>query len=733
MIPQLDEDGPESRLIPGPSPGTLDYFITLDLGSESMAACFQHQDDSRPVTINLQAISHKLRPQSPGQDPIDLLRERDTNGISHRLRTRISLRERKQPSPLPERHAGLSFLNGYDDSLFEFFHLIGEALGSERLIPNPKLLFQTGIRAIIPKIAGPDGARVRYEPAELLQHLTVQILNNFVLNATELQDAARGRGQEDFDPRSALVTITVPNVYSLTHVRRLEDFVRQHIDVGAVETMYESDAVAHFMMGALPDDPDNVKEVKLRISKTLGSQHRGTDARNCLLLTIDIGKGTTDLSLFNYDFNHDARSFTYDVLGRTGRSHGGARLSYILAEYLNERIQRVLDAFETDSAIDPLLRKGIEERRRYMSLLSQPARASGRGSILRAAETLIESLKSAIDETYRININPLEKLIGELVEVLAQEINTSSAIGPLLGTQNPQLERLGQQMQSLRDALTAALRFPEVLPGGSDPLAPLKRIWGVLSRRTGTADEAYSQLRERLEGYVRENVEEPLTWLMEMAEAREPSKRSGQLFREAQNRIFVVVAGQASLFEPIRRMIKETVRGRLNIPSDPGGNLLFLPSRLAKLACCFGAQWYHRAALRCNNPEEIMGTYGFLRRAVPFRLVNLDMRIFNQKRESQPVDLANGHYWFIFQPRYLPPGEMSYEQLDSDAVAYIRTFSFNQGGEVTVRYRGWRERIEVAEGGNVFDVNYVATFGDVASEVEDIYFKTWPEAVPNES
>jgi hypothetical protein len=711
----------------------LEYFVSLDLGSESMAASFQHRNGLRPVIINLQAMAGRLRPQAAGMDPVDLLRDDDQQTISPRLRTRVSLRERKQPSPLPDDHAILSLEKGSGDSIFEFFHFEGEALGSERLIPNPKLLFQTGIRAVIPRIEGPNG-KVQYEPAEILQHMTVQILNNFVLNAKELQDDALSRGYAAFDRSKAHLTITVPNVYSLTHVRRLESFIRRHVGVGDVQTMYESDAIAHFMIGKLPDDPLEVKEMKNRIGRAL-EQSKGADVGNCLVLTIDVGKGTTDLSLFNYDFNHKAKTFTHDVLGRTGRSHGGARLSFILADHLNSQICHVLKVFEGDSRTDALLRKAIVERRPYVSLLSQPDRAAGRGSILGAAEKLIEAVKRRIDERYRIEIAPLEDLIKKLADILVQEIAGASAIGPLLaGAQTPEVAHMEQQMKSLRDALIASLRFPEVLPGGSGAFSTLHRVLARFLRKQQTTDGPFFRLRERLERYVQQNVEEPLAWLVEMAEAREqPARRRRQLFTDSQDRVFVVVAGQASRFEPIRRAIRDKVRETLNISTDSGGNLLFMPSALAKMSCCFGSQWYYRAALHCSNPEEIMGTYAFARQAAPFGLVNLDMRIFNQKNEQQPVNLANGDYWLIFQPRHLPKGHMSSENLDPDTVAYIRTFSFSQGGQIEVCYRGWGNSIELTEGDVVSEVEYEATFGDVGEEVEEIYVKTWPEAVRHES
>jgi hypothetical protein len=740
---------------PGITP-SLPYLITLDLGSESMAACFQHRSGQRPIPIKLQALASELYPQEAGKTSLELLREDDGKTLSPRLRTRISLRERKQPTPLPPEHAAIRFEKGPGDSIFTFFHREGAALSSNLLIPNPKLLFQTGIREIVPWVPGPQGYEIQYEPAELLQHLTVQVVNNFVLRAKDIELEARRRGQPKLDPKLIHLTITVPNIYSLTHIKQLEDFVRAHTDVGWVSTMYESDAIAHFMLGRLADDPPEVVEIKKKIDGALEPSADGhQEVSYCRILTIDIGKGTTDISLFNYDRNHRANKFTHDVLGRTGRSHGGAKLSYIFAEHLHTRIQQVLDRFEADPSIAPAMKDAIKARRPYVSLKSQPDQASGRGSVLGAAEKLTEAIKHGLNEDYQFKDGTnLEPRVHDLAKVLRQEIAAASSIGPIIAGLSPspqtsgasapaippEAQKLLEQLTSLEKAIAVALRFPSELPS----LSSARNTWSrLLSWRTKRAaakpsDDAFHRLRALLDAYVQENVDQPLAWLLEMAKGREGvQKKGGSLFSSGDDLLppdttFVVVAGQASRFEPLRRAIRNWVKEQINISVEPGGNLLFLEGALAKFSCSFGAEWFFRAALRCNNPGEIMGTYGFLQRFAPHALVNVDMQEFNQKRE-QILELSDGDHWLIFQPRHFPPGRIPSAELSKDTVAYIRTFSFNRGGRVRFRYRGGGKGIEIAEGDGPFEeVVFESTFGDVGSEIDEIYVKTWPETVPNE-
>lgn len=731
----------------------LEYFIGLDLGSESMAACFQHRDANRPETIDLQARAQELKNWQPGMIPIDLLYEETANGrrVSHRLRTRISLREKRQPSPLPKEHAALRFESDYDRCLFNYFHLEGEALSSEYLIPNPKLLFQTGIRDVIPWIPGPDGWDVQYEPDELLAHMTIQVLNNLVLKANELEADARRRRHAHFDPRTAHLTITVPNVYSLTHIKRLEDFVRLHTDVGAVHTMYESDAIAHFMLGDLPGAPQDVAAMQKRIAEALS--RRGRDASNCRVLTIDIGKGTTDLSLFNYDMNHQGGgSFTHDVLGRTGRSHGGARLSYILVEHLDERIQAVLDAMERSPDLPELVQQAIADKRSSVRLLKQPPRSAARGTILGAAENLVEAYKRGLDENYSLVPDvQLEPLAANLAQVICQEIGTASAVSLILASTDPSAgavqapgtpappseeEEVRQAMELLQERLENAVSFPHDLPGGTHSSSSgLRRLFrrerNASAPPLAAADPAFLKLRQDLEDYVRQNVEDPLSWLIEMALLREQGDRRLRGRRIDSEETFVIVAGQASRFAPIQKAIRAQVASNLSISVED--HLLFLPDKLAKLACCFGAQWYFRAALSCNNPEEIMGTYSFLRRFAAYELVNLDMRTFNQKGETQQIELMKGQYWLVFQPRAPKGSRVPLEEVDRESMAFVRTFTFQNGGKVRVRYLGWGRSIEIAEGDQAFDpVEFEATFGNVGSDVDDVYRKTWPEAVRHE-
>lgn len=587
---------------------------------------------------------------------------------------------------------------------------------------------------MVPWVRDSEGRRVRYEPAELLEHLTAQILNNFVLKAKELREDAQHRGHPDFDRKRTHLTITVPSTYSPTHIRRLERFIRRHVDVGVVETMYESDAVAHFMMDMLTDELPEVRDMKLHIARKLRASARVGTA-SLRLVTIDIGRGTTDFSLFHFDLDHSARTFTYNVLARTGRGHGGARLSYILAEHMNVRISSVLDSFSEDPELDPRVKHAIQERRSRMSVLDQPDTAVGRGTVLHAAERLTEAIKRNLDDDYQVRASAsLDTFAMDLASVLCQEIAHATSIVPILALAGPVVDetaearRLWSEIEKIREALAAALCLPPALPTARK--SGLNRILSRFGNPSSPVDDAFVELRERLEHYIRRTVDNPLQQLIEMAEGRDKEGKRRGLFSLETVPTFVVVAGQASHFGPIRKAIREQVRETMDLPTGLEGHLLFLPGRLAKLACCLGALWCYRAPLHCNNPEEMLGTYGFLQRFSPFELVNLDMRRLNKMEEPQEVLLMNGEYWLIFQPRYLPPGRMSAAEMDADSVAYIQTFRFSHGGQVRVRYLGLERGMEVSERDRVHEVRIESTVGDIRGREDKIYADTWPDILP---
>jgi len=169
-------------------------YVSLDLGSESMAAYYEDLSGNGEM-VYLQTRAATLLGQSTivaAAQEIDYLTE-ELNGRrkqSPRLRNRISLRDDRQPQQLDETHANLLFQDkaSYEQSLFSYFHTVTGWPPNENILPNPKILFQHQIKAILPRVRSNDGRNVNLSPETLIKHLILQVLQNFVLKSNELKD-----------------------------------------------------------------------------------------------------------------------------------------------------------------------------------------------------------------------------------------------------------------------------------------------------------------------------------------------------------------------------------------------------------------------------------------------------------------------------------------------------------------------------------------------------------------
>lgn len=125
----------------------------------------------------------------------------------------------------------------------------------------------------------------RHLPEPLLKHLTTQIIRNFILKSPQL---------EKVDSQEIHLTLTMPNVYSLTHVEHIKKFVKEHTGVAKVDALYESDAVAYCLFHqTFGKELENFVNFRNKYFNCKADAPR--------ILTIDIGRGTTDLSLIRIE------------------------------------------------------------------------------------------------------------------------------------------------------------------------------------------------------------------------------------------------------------------------------------------------------------------------------------------------------------------------------------------------------------------------------------------------
>ena len=650
-------------------------YVAFDFGSETMAAYYEKKQTLERDMIKLQYHAPTLL----NTNGVDYVWENDKT-ISPRLRTRICLEDNCQPEELSDDHAELDFIgeSNYSKSLFSYFQGSTMKYVNINFLPNPKIPFQEGGEQIIPMVKSDSNSIVKHKPEKLIQHMTTQIIKNFILQSPELKDIS---------PQDIHLTLTMPNVYSLAHVESITDFVRKHTNLASVNYLYESDAVAYFIMSQVTGDQPEIDAIKRRLEgclKNHGKVH---------IMTVDVGKGTTDLSLIQIKsptIKHTSRQ--HFVMARTGCSSGGNLLSYHFVKYYEE-----------------LLKKNSVHDFSFLTILKEDPVEQYR--VLRTLESLIERIKANIDENFQINLSTEEQLGS--IELMADKI--FEIIDPQFRDKPSMME----QHKKLMDEMI---------------LKPLSLVENLTPE--------LSVLKRHIDGYIRINSEEVIDRLVDMAvmkqtvdndDDKKDLQRNNQAeIKEIKELLFakeytiVVIAGQASQFKPLKQAIK-TKLSKMNLTAEQS---LDLKGPLAKESCCKGAVIYQRSMAKSMNQYEIHGTYGFLAATLSeekFKPVN--MSVINFGNEDEVEFYTKQEYQFIFSPQVFGG---HFEEPTEGSIALIKNFT---GTRFKVKYDLDRNKIMVAEvpetdPKNLPKLHYceteLANFGSIR---ESIYPKVWPEVL----
>lgn len=694
-------------------------WVALDLGSESMAAYYEDQE-GRGGMINLQAHSLSLLNTGvmPTARPYLLM---EGTRVSPRLWNRISFKAGAQPRHLDDAHASLEFVRPtndgadgervllpiYERSLFRFFHSIGDWPHPAGVLPNPKILFQQQVMDILAAINVPatDGGHVELIPETLIQHLTLQVIVNFVLNSIELS-----RYQHD----EIHLTITVPNVYSLPHAESIRNFIRNNSpNVADVQVLSESDAVAYYALRRIDEQKDSPELIKFKNEWTKELQRTG---RICLV-TIDVGKGTTDLSCILVENPRKQRSLIDRIKGRgrkseesqqrlhsvqakTGKSSGGNYLNYIFARYYDDRLKTAVEA--NPPGLTNPLPFGFVFKPASDIYLRPQAKA------LAALEGLIDQVKTNMTEDFDVALSTeIQRVkLGEVVD----EILTSIKEDWRNGTQEEQ-----STFENLRNQLMGALWLPNHLT--TPTLWSRFRKLFTSKNSTDAKQDAdlikpsreTEALRAELERYVKENVDQLLDNLQGLV-------REHQAISDDKANIdgsaFVIISGQGSQFRPLRAAINR----RCNQMSIGEGQVLPMKGIESKEACCKGVVNFWRDNMLVVNERELHGTYGcmdFMSGAFePF-----DMKaIKNGGKATLEFDIKST-YLVIFTPRCKEEIEDNAPRINDGATALLRVFP--NESRFTIEYKPETLELTVNE-----ERLAVGNFGNVDSK---IYEKVWPE------
>jgi hypothetical protein len=667
----------------------IKYYVSLDLGSESTAAYYEEVENPQGGMIYLQEHATALvgiEKEDGGWIEADYFMD-DEQNRSPRLRTFFFVDDGRQPFPLPDAHAELDFIGpddtklNYEDSLLKYFRRGDQDV--LKVLPNPKIPFQEGAVKVIPEVTvKPDNkVSVRFEPLVLIQHMTTQIIRNFILKSKPLRNAK---------PEQVHLLLTVPNVYSLTHIEDIRTFVQARTGIAKVEALYESDAVAYsILVDRSGTDLPDIKEFKDQYLKRKNKEE-------LRILTIDVGRGTTDLSLMQiktgYEEGVSGDRQPHFILARTGKSDGGNQLSYLLATYYNERLE---ETFRTEGHL-------INKQMEFSFVAGLTPMHPNQRPVLFRLQLLIEKMKRHISKDYEVELSRAEQI--DLIDPLIDQIFTA-----LAGTTDKEEQdwNTSNAYKGFRKKLQDALYLPG-FPGR------WKTFWHKTKRGSGITSQLID-LKQKLRDYVQENIISLVDQLEIMAASRENMKNEKYIIQKEST--FVVVAGQASQFRPIKAAIEQAF-DNLNLPKE---NILYLTGAAAKEACCRGAISFKKSFNEPMNSEELHGTYGFLN-ANPGRdddvFKPIDMAKLNQAGEYTVTFRFRKMYYLVYSPRVGLTAENAPVRLDG-LTAIIKAFPEEK--EFHVKYD--RQNASLIVNGTKVAV---ATFGDIN---QDIYPKVWPEVV----
>lgn len=723
---------------------TMKYHVALDLGSDSMAAYFASDRESRMVPLQ------EYAPLTVTNRRPDFLRTPDANGemkVSSRLRSRIVLSSNQSDPNLPESHATLDFWDvsqaepmlkdGYRQSIFDFWQPELTPPLMNTTLPNPKVMFQYGVEDAFPAARTLSGEAMHLTPETVAGHLTVQVLRNLVLRAGPLKR---------IDPSEVEVILTVPNVYSVEHADNLRETVERLAGVGRVTTISESDALAYYYLAER--------------RPTVRVQAGDDDAPSAItqILTIDVGRGTTDLSLMQTQrVEGEERVW---VRARTGRSSGGGELTYLFVQFYEREIRRVfrehgeLLAYRSEA----LSREQTEPPMSFLWLKNRALADADPmyGKAFYAMAELVEEVKRAFGEHYLMKTPAsAQGHVQTIVDALMRF--TEYAFIDVPGWKEGKVAEIEQFRQHLVDALNVNAQLGVgrnaslALSNGRSVKGEMNGWWqrtvaGIRgSRRIAVVEPPTVKslpetdrsnldwLARNVRDYVRKNVHHLLVELGTMVANQEDRAEFAQaesLDEKVEialralvepGRTHVVVGGQASQFGPLKRAIYGLFKP---MQGEELAALTMLVGQDAKDACCQGAVIYATSGHQPQNRDALHGSYGFVdvARTEGAGVYPIDTRKLNDEGEDRvrtPSDVAR---YLVFTPGTFGGSD---EEIDEAMLSRLGRF---RGREYCVTYG--RDEGDVIRRLRVDGEEVrLSTFGDLK---DNIWKKVWPDQLPRE-
>lgn len=606
-------------------------------------------------------------------------------GVSPRLRTRHRLRDNQDQPRLTEEHARLQFVdpvgsrhqfrleaNGtrvYDRSVFEIIPNVDAWTAQANELPNPKLAYHYNLASVIPPIRLRTDGELQTTPAELLHHLTAQIVNNLILTDPRIAAAVA-------DGQPVDLVLTVPNIYSPIHRQDLEAMVRAATPVRSVRSVSESDAVILYV----------ASKPQWAVGESAVPYTR--------YVTIDVGKGTVDTSAIETKPSTGRARYTVEALAHGGSSQGGGSVTHLFAEYFAKRMQEALpeltaefashvpleenvlapespvrtvrDVIQNPYALTPLQTLPIDFFRRPPARVLQDAQRyheavtalhelaelakrqmDGEGNLTVGFARLDQptswttcAMRAAVERLVRPFVGepsqdgeaarpglwaialtmPVQELVSQNAVFAFSSVTTATKISPehVQDALHPALATLGRDLMARLCEPWQEADLPQL-----EAESPLRKLGLRLLNRGRESEppppprnghESYAWLRERVNDYVVTNTSDVLQELA-LQVASDPvtsaigrdsmSPERSLEILRGDGALILVVAGQGAQFAPLREKFTEIQRSARRILTA----FRYLAGPEAKTACAEGAVHAASPALEWLHPNRLPGRY----------------------------------------------------------------------------------------------------------------------------
>ncbi len=676
----------------------IKYIAVLDLGSESMFAFVGKEDMTELQQINLQDETNISSWADLNIEDIKVYK--NPNGeLSMRLKNKIAIETKKGHCIKDKnKHAEIDYNgDGYSNTIFQLFQK-DKAFDYDYMC-NPKVIYAKGAKNILPSIKDASGNIVELKPDEYLKHLTAQIANNLILKSEQLKS---------IKPETIKLVITIPNIYSLTHAKELTDFLKDHTKFGEIGYIYESDAVLYASLtsdfNAFERSTRNTLSEKFRLIKEKSNKNN-----KIYLISHDIGKGTTDLSLFT-SFPDESNSEDKHIWinSRTGLTKAGNALDYIFVEFFEHQ---VLEVFYHNNNIST--KKGFSLKNEIESKALQ-------NEINEHIQEVIFRIKKNIE--YK---GSFFKTAYKLPKQLYNDIMRFSNNTVLKNNQNDAFYIVYNLKFACEKIIEANINKGYIQDADKDKL--IKQLYDLFIATSFKKRIFGISLPEKIENKITNYVNEIGKTLPDLLK-HNAKKRAKYISKDGKDEFkvnsntFVIISGQASQFKPLRETVISSYKAYFNVNEK---NIIFLEDKISKHICAIGGFLKEQTKEQhiLKNKNELLADYYLINVGAGEKWLD-----YNQLKKGKEISYqTNGHpslyYYSILDKdddeikKKIRNNKINIENFKS----FIKNFGRN--GKFQIKYNESKKYFEIND--------ETIELGATVDNDESIYQNIWPEILIN--